>query len=196
MFVTVGRLWRRVRPGRNPLARVADRLEAKLLITMIAGMALAVPLAVSVGRSSYARELAASAHQAASVRLVPATLLGNAPAPVTLSEGQGTIIGTAAVPARWTGPTGTVHEGKIRVPSGSTTGTTVGIWISGTGVPVSAPGSAAAAAMKSVLVGLAVWASAAALLVCVHRGGRGFLDRHRLAGWGREWAALNGERAR
>jgi len=196
MFVLARRIRRRVRPGRNPLARVTDRLEAALLITMIAGMALAVPFAVAVGHSSYARDRAASTREAGSARLVPAILLGSAPAPVKLDEGQGTVIGTAAVPARWRSPTGTVHEGKIRVPSGSTTGTTVGIWVSGTGEPVAAPESAAAAAMRGVFVGLMVWAGAAALLAGVHRGGRAFLDRHRSAGWDREWAALNEERAR
>jgi hypothetical protein len=186
------RLWRLARPSRNPLARVSDRLEAALLITMVSGMALAFPLAAIVGQSSYAAQVAASTRNALSHHRATAIVLQDTPAPIALSEGLGTINTTATTPAQWSLPDGTLRTGNLNVPSGSRAGTTIRIWVSATGDPVAPPAPSSRAVTNGVLAGVFTWLGVAALLVAARGGGRRILDHRRFAGWEQQWAAMSG----
>src|SRR4051794_26810607 len=57
------RIWRRLHPGGNPLARTSDRLEALLLIAVLLGTLLALPIAAAVGSDAYGQRAALSAQQ-------------------------------------------------------------------------------------------------------------------------------------
>lgn len=183
------RSWRRLRTGRNPLARVSDRLEAALLITVCSGLALAIPLGAVVGQWSFSRQVVASARTSLSGHYTTATVLHDTPQPVVLSEGVGAVISTTSAPVRWTAADGTEHTGQAGVPSGSRAGTPVALWISATGDPAAPPTSTADAATKGAIAGLFTWLGTSGLLLLAGVVARLILDRRRLAGWDRAWAA-------
>lgn len=194
LFGYTVRFWRRASPGRNPLARASDRYEAALLIIVVTAMALALPLAALVGQSSYAGQVSSSAREALSRHRATATVLQDAPGPVALSEGIGTITTNTTAPARWLSRDGVLRTGDITLPAGSRAGATVSIWISATGEPVTAPVPASGAVTGGILAGVFTWLGAAALFILVYGLGRRILDRRRLALWEQEWATLAGHR--
>ncbi|WP_225977994.1 Rv1733c family protein [Gandjariella thermophila] len=187
----LARFWRRVHPGRNPVARPWDRIEAAMLIGVVLAVLLAFPLAAVIGSSAYAGELAVAAHQRADRRPATATLLADAPPPVVTGEGQPVDTSAANVPARWT-VNGVERHGNVAAHPGDRAGSTVPIWLTSSGDLAASPISSADAAMNGVLTGVFVWLAAVLLLTGLYWAGRWCLDRQRAAQWDREWALISG----
>jgi hypothetical protein len=189
----IARFWRRVRVGPNPLARPWDRIEAALLITLVAGAALALPLAAFMGSSSYADTKATSARESLSRHLATATVLTDSPPPMAISEGSGALFDNSTVPAQRTLNSGAVRTGNITAPTGGHAGAKVPIWLNGNGDLVPAPLTPADATAVGILTGFLVWLGATALLVGLYLGGRSILDRRRAEQWDRDWANVAGQ---
>lgn len=198
-FGRVARLWRRVHPGRNPLARRSDRVEAAILLVVVLGLLIAIPLGAIVGANTYGGQLALSEQQFATRHLATATLIENAPTTVPASDGAylgGGSGSSAGVHARWTVAGGAEKVGTIAVEPGTAAGTKVPVWLSDAGDPVPAPMSTSDAVTTSVLAGIFTWLAFVLGLATVYWTVRLILDRSRTVRWDREWAHVGGRWAR
>jgi hypothetical protein len=176
------RLWR---PDGNPLRRTADRVEAAVMVVLIAAFLGGAPLAaLAAGRAAAASGSRAEQAQAGWHR-VTAVLLHKAPASVNpMFE----ISLERPVLARWTAPDGTSRTGKVFAPANTTAGSAVQVWINGSRWPATSPlqrsdvveGIALAASLATVAV--------ATVLAVVGLVARWALDRRRLAAWDARWA--------
>ena len=178
-------LVRRLLPDRNPLRRTADRVEAAVLVMLAVAFLAGAPLA-ALASGGAAAALSRSAQQAeASWRPVQATLLQNAPKPVSA-------VGQASpenlVSARWLAPDGRQRTGEVYAPGGARAGRTVTSWTARLGHIVGYAVRHVDVVVRSIL--------AAMLAVCVLAGALGgiwllarvLLDRRRLAAWDMSWA--------
>lgn len=197
-FGRFARLWRRIHPGRNPLARRSDRVEAAVLVVVVLGLLIALPFAALLGSNTYRGQLAVAAEQQASHHPATATLLRNAPMTVPAADGAylSGSSGSASVPARWTAADGTERTGAIAADPGAAAGTQVPIWLSDSGDPVPVPVTTADAVTTGMLAAAFAWAMAAIGLVGLYWIARLVLDRGRAARWEREWARAGDRWAR
>lgn len=181
---TVRGVIRRFRPDRNPLRRTADRVEAAILAGLVVVLLAAAPLA---GRAAVGLAAAAgtrAGHAQAAWHQTDAVLLRNAPEqPFARTQA----LQEPVVPARWTAPDGTRHEGQVRAPGLTRAGTTVPVWTNPSGVLEESPVQQANVIVWEALAVLAVVAGG----VAVAAGGaflvRYVLDRRRLAAWDAAW---------
>lgn len=184
----MSRLWRELRPDRNPLRRACDRAEAALLAALLAVFLVAVSLAaVIAGGRAYGAGLRAERAEQAARHPVPAVLL--AAARERRHEGY-----RPRVQARWTAPDGTPRSGRIIVPPGTPAGRTVSLWVDASGRPAGEPLEAADVIGRAVVTALfvAVIAAVAAgsALLWAAALARWVLFRRRLAAWEAEWRAV------
>jgi hypothetical protein len=178
-------LVRRWRPDSNPLRRTADRVEAAVMVLLIATFLCGAPLAAfTAGQAAAVNGLRAQRAQAGWHR-VTAVLLRKAPASVNpMFE----VALQPLVPARWTTPDGTSRTGEVHAPANAVAGSTVPVWIDRSGRPVSS-----LVQPSDVVDGIVLAASLAAGAVAVVLAVLGFLarwalDRRRLAAWDARWA--------
>ncbi|MGW5735948.1 MULTISPECIES: Rv1733c family protein [Streptomyces] len=175
----VGWRWRR-----NPLRRRSDVVEAWTRVLLGAVMVLGAPLSgVFAGALTYDTLHTRADRQRTDGRVVPATLLENAPA----------VGGTSSRPihpvtVRWTDRGGTVRTATAKVPAGATAGSRTGLWLDPRGRATAAPMA------EDVQWGTAITAGCgAALVVWTFTGGfwmtvRAVAQRRRLAEWEQAWA--------
>ena len=177
-----GRLWRGLWPGRNPLRRACDRVEAALAAGLLAAFLIAAPLlALFAGQWAYGTSVRAQRAALATRHLVPATLLAGAPAQ--------TIYCCAMVRARWTAPDGTRRVGWVPAPTGGWAGSTVRVWVDRSGRRTGPPLTDSQVANRVILA--AVAAPTAVVITLLGAGvlAHWVLDRRRLAAWDAEWRA-------
>ena len=183
---TAGRLVRRFTLGSGLLKRDSDRAQfaARILLLTVLVMAAPVALAVASATGSQTRSLVNG--QAAARHQVHATLLAD-PHPTA----DAALVGaTAPVPASWTAPSGTEHEGFIDVRAHAKAGTTVTIWVDAAGNRTSRPLNTTDVVTRAVaygvatFVGISTLATVGYLAVCV------LLDRHRMRRWAAEWTVV------
>ena len=146
-------------------------------------------LAVRLGSSPHAEEVGRSAaawqHAARSWRQVLAVVKTAAPEPPSWG-----LSGYSWVRARWTAPDGRARAGLIPVTVAVAAGQRVRVWVDAVGTPTGPPlttgtvvaDEARAAAVAVIMLGV--------FLLCLMGAGRQLLDRRRLAGWERAWAAV------
>ncbi|WP_158894825.1 Rv1733c family protein [Amycolatopsis anabasis] len=186
-----GRWWRRVFPGRNPMVRPWDRIEAALLVCTALGAVLAFPIAASLGSDAYARQVAIANEQRATRHPATAVLLADAPVVSTRLDGT-PAHGDALVPARW--PVGgEQREGMIVVERGAVAGAQVPIWLNDRGDPVEAPLNTTDASAFGVGLAVAVWLGTVTTLVALYWLGVAILDKIRDGAWEREWRRVGSE---
>lgn len=183
-------VWRRLHLGRNPLARLSDRLEAVLVIGSVLAALLAIPFAAAVGSEAYAAAMRQAAEQAADRREVTAVQLADSP-PVTVRLDGVPIKEKAQVHARWVVPGGPVREGVVTVESGSVVGNEIRIWLDADGNVVDAPTTSTDAESQGIGVGLGLWLLCVALLAGFYLAGRSMLGRLRDAAWTRQWRKVS-----
>jgi hypothetical protein len=178
-------LVRRWRPDGNPLRRTADRVEAAVMVLLIATFLCGAPLAAfTAGQAAAVNGLRAQRAQAGWHR-VTAVLLRKAPPSVNpMFE----VALQPLVPAWWTAPDGTSRTGEVHAPANAVAGSTVPVWIDRSGRPVSS-----LVQPSDVVDGIVLAASLAAGAVAVALAVLGFLarwalDRRRLAAWDARWA--------
>lgn len=122
----VSRLFRRVFPGRNPLATCGDRIEGAALALGVVVTSLAVPVAGAVGSEAYAAYESRVEVEQANRTQVDAVLVEDAPEMSGRSEGA---VETALVTATYRLPDGAVREGLVPAPHDAASGAVVRIWI-------------------------------------------------------------------
>ncbi len=178
-------LVRRLLPDRNPLRRTADRVEAAVLVILAVVFLAGAPLA-ALAAGNWTAGLSRAAQQAESAwRPVRATLLQNAPKPVS-AVGQGSP--QPLVPARWVAPDGAARTGRVYAPGGARAGRTVTIWTDRVGHIVGYPLQHVDVVVRSALAGLASVSVLAVMLAGIWLLARLLLDRRRLAAWDLSWA--------
>lgn len=195
-FGRLARFWRRIHPGRNPLARRTDRVEGVLLLVVVLGMLIALPLAVLAGSATYRGQAAISEQQHATRHLVTATLTEDAPIPSPATDNGFVESGSSGVHARWTAPDGTQRTGTIPADPGTKSGATVPLWLTASGEPAPAPLNSSDITTTGILAGVFFWLASAILLVTGYWVGRFLLDRRRGSRWDREWATVGQKWAR
>lgn len=186
------RQWRRIHPGRNPLARGSDRLEGRVVLTLCGLAVLAAVIAGVLGANRYTRALATSVEQQASRVQTTAVLLADAP---TALPTAGAATKELAL-ATWRLADGSERGGMVSTEPGTPAGTVVPIWLDATGNPASAPVTRADALNAGVGVGIGVWILMLAVLGTVFWGLRTMLDRYRMDEWAREWKRLGSNPSR
>ncbi|WP_410665873.1 hypothetical protein [Amycolatopsis sp. lyj-84] len=179
-------LWRRIRPGRNPLARIWDRIEAVILVGGVAVALLGVPLAAAAGSEAYAAMMERSALETAARHSTTAFLLEDAPQARVGVDGTPSAE-TASVVARWALPDGTFREEPVTADLGASAGDGVTVWLDEAEAVVDPPVTPMDATSTGVGVGVGVWLIAVTLLAAGYLIARHLLDRARRAAWDREW---------
>jgi hypothetical protein len=178
-----GRLWRGLWPDHNPLRRACDRVEAGLIVALLAAFVVGAPLlAMLAGQRAYSAALRTEHAQRAARHRVPAILLTAAPSrvePLALTR--------PLAWARWTGPDGKRHIGDVRAPAGAQAGSTVVVWVDASG-RLTGPPLAHSQIRNRVIFTAAIAPAAMAVFLfgawlIAHR----VLDRRRLACWDAEW---------
>ncbi|EMD24086.1 Rv1733c family protein [Amycolatopsis azurea] len=185
-------LWRRIHPGRNPLARITDRIEAAIIVGGVLAALLGVPLAAAAGSEAYATMMARSVFEAATRHSTDAVLLEDAP-PSRIGVNGTPSTETARVPARWELSDGAVREGLATADLGASAGDRVTVWLDESDAVVAAPVMPLDAAGTGVGVGVGVWLIAVTLLVSGYLVALRLLNRVRLAAWDREWERLGSD---
>jgi len=171
--------------GTSPLRRVVDRVEAGIFAGLLVAFLIGAPLvALAAGWWEHG---AAAAEQRAqrSVHLVTAVLLQDVP---DIVAGSGAW--DAGALARWTAPDGTSRAGLVLDVEGTKAGSTLRIWVDGSGRQADPP--LTRGDVQSRVITAAALASAAfavsllAVAICL----RWLLNRRRLAGWATAWADI------
>ncbi|MFE6611924.1 hypothetical protein [Amycolatopsis sp. NPDC057786] len=179
-------LWRRIHLGRNPLARIPDRIEAVILVGGVLAALLGVPLAAAAGSEAYATMMARSALETASRHSTTAFLLEDAP-PARVGVDGMPSAETASVAARWALPDGGFQEALVSADLGASAGDAVTVWLDESGAVAEPPVMPMDATSAGIGVGVGVWLAAVALLAAGYLVARQLLNRARRAAWDREW---------
>jgi hypothetical protein len=175
-------------PRHGSLARRWDRIEAAVVLSLLVLAILAVPAAVATGADYHTRQETVAAAQRAERQPARAVLLAPT-SPATATEG-GSVPDTEGVAARWEAG-GAERTGTIQARAGLPAGASVDIWLDGAGNPVGPPQSEIGVIGLAVGLGALVWAAVNAVLAIAYSAVRFVLDNRRLAGWAREWDALD-----
>jgi hypothetical protein len=171
---------------RNPLRRRSDRLEAAMLVGLIAAFLITAPLLATVAGHWAAATGRRQQHAEATWRQVPAIVQrsargqrDNAPAPA----------GTVWKRARWTAPDGQAHRGWAPVHRGTAVGRSSPVWVNRSGSLTEPPLQAIQLHGWIVMAEIMTAWGLALLLSLVGRGGRLLFARRRLADWDSAWRA-------
>jgi hypothetical protein len=167
--------------GRNALRRPVDRIEAAVIICLVAAF-----LTVAVAAACFAGHICQS-QRAAAARLRPAAAVLSQPGPVATSP-------VPAARARWPLPNGTEHSGTLTTVTApaignAPAGTSVQLRLDRSGKPLVPPPSLGDTIFTALLVGIIPTAGATVVLILSYRLCRMVLDRHRLARWESAWEA-------
>jgi len=182
------RLARMLGMDRNPLRRGTDRVESWLTLVVTLALLVGGPLVVwQAGAAAYRGAAAAAARDQQSQHRyqITAVLRDDASKYVITNGDQSTQQGP--VPARWTAPDGTTHDGAVVPPSaGDRSGDPVTISTDRQGNLTQPPPPAdpmSAALGTGVTVGVGFLVGAVAVLIVT----RWLLNRRRMAKWQLEW---------
>lgn len=184
----IARFRRRLLPGRNPLARVGDRVEALLLLLTVAGAFLAVPFAAAFGSETYATQTARAAEERTTRHPATAVSLAAAAGRSYSTDGAGAPADQTTVPAAWSDARGTRHTGEVLADAGSPVGTRVPVWLDQRGELASEPLSPSTSAADGVFAAILLWTAITGALAGLYGSGRWALSRVHAAAWDRAWA--------
>ncbi|WP_410588835.1 hypothetical protein [Amycolatopsis sp. lyj-23] len=184
----IARFRRRLLPGRNPLARVGDRVEALLLLLAIAGAILAIPFAAAVGSETYAAQTARASQERTTRHPATAVSLAAASGQSYGTDGAGAPVDQTTVPAAWFDARGTRHTGDVLTDAGSPAGTRVPVWLDQHGELTTEPLTASTSAADGVFAAILLWAAVTGGLVGLYAAVRFVLSRLHAAAWDRAWA--------
>jgi hypothetical protein len=174
---------------RNPLRRRVDRVERWLAIALVATIFVVNPvLAWLAGSAVYRGGLhaARTAHD------------GRFPATAVLEEDSVSLTPVdATVPvkplptlARWIGPDGVAHTGRILPDQQGPAGAVVEVWTDAAGNLVAAPPDAEQAVGNGFVVGMAVLLGSGVAAAAVWLVARHALERRRLDSWQVQWMSV------
>jgi len=184
----IARFGRRVHPGRNPVARVGDRVEALLLLLTVAGALLAIPFAAAFGSETYAAQNERAAQERVTRHPATATSLAAASGQPYSTDGAGAPAAQATVPAAWFDARGTRHTGDVLADPGSPAGTRVPIWLDSRGELAGEPLSASTSVADSVFAAILLWVAITGALAALYGTARFVLTRFHAVAWDRAWS--------
>lgn len=184
----IARFRRRLFPGRNPLARFGDRVEAALLVLVVAGALLALPFAAAFGSDTSAAQTARAEQERGTRHPATAISLAAAPTQTYSTDGAGAPADQTTVPAAWFDARGARHTGDVLADSGSPKGTHVSVWLDQRGELTTEPLSPSTSAADGVFAAILLWVGVTGGLAALYGLGRFVLDRLRSAAWDRAWA--------
>jgi hypothetical protein len=184
----IARFRRRLFPGRNPLARFGDRVEAALLVVMVAGALLMLPFAAAFGSETYAAQTARAEQERTTRHPATATSLAAAPTQTYSADGAGAPADQTTVPVAWFDARGARHTGDVLADSGSPKGTQVSVWLDQRGELTTEPLSPSTSAADGVFAAILLWVGVTGALAALYGLGRFVLERLRAAAWDRAWA--------
>lgn len=171
---------------RNPLRRRTDRIEAAIRLATMVLLLVAVPIAViAVGRQAdhvalrQAHAQQAAEHQVTAVLLQRAQAIG-VPDPYTSIQ-------MTYVLARWQPPGQPPRSGQVLAPPGAPAGSTVTIWIAGSGAAASPPPGHRDIAGDVTIAAAVTGLVTSLLLLGSNALARRALDRRRLKALDAEW---------
>ncbi len=180
----LGRLWRGLRPDRNPLRRASDRAEAAVAGTLLAAFLIGAPfLSLAAGRYAYGRGVHIEHAEQAHWQRVPAVVLGGAP-----SQAVGRTL-LRWVRVRWSGPNGVIRTGHVALRSSPRVGSTVMVRVDNVGRLTGPPLLHSQVVSRAALTAVAATAALGSLLLGAWGLMHHLLERKRLAAWEADWRA-------
>jgi hypothetical protein len=183
----LARLTRWLGLDRNPLRRSSDRAETSVIAALLAAFLIGAPItAVAAYDFAHAAVLRTEQAQRGS-HSVPAVLLEAAP------KNRSFMYQSAAfvwVRARWAAPNGSATVGEIPVAGGTRAGSTVHIWVDGSGRLAYAPLTTTQIIDRVVAAAIFAPIALAVVLVSMAAVARRLFERRRLAEWASAWEAI------
>jgi hypothetical protein len=171
--------------GTNPLRREVDRFEAVMFAWLLVLFLIGAPLLALVAGWWEHGVAAATQRAQQSVHLVTAVLLQDVP---DIATGEGTF--DAGALARWTAD-GKSRIGLVLDTAGAKAGSTLQIWVDGSGRPTGIPPLTHRGVQTRVITAAALTAAAFAITMLIAAMClRWLVNRRRLAGWGAAWADI------
>ncbi len=160
--------------SRNPLIRATDRVEALILVFVVAVSLIAVPISAAVGTAVHDSRSRQYAEQVQTRRPVTATVIGESHPRRNLESS------TVTVPARWFAA-GAERTGDVTAPLTAKIGDDVAIWVDDEGRPVARPVNTARD--EALAFAVATWWAVSALAVAMFARAHITLDRLRYDRW-------------
>ncbi|QFZ19673.1 Rv1733c family protein [Saccharothrix syringae] len=185
----VARLARNLFPGRNPLARVGDRLEGVAAVASLLVTLLGLPVAAALGSESYVRQAALSEQQLGARHQTGAVLPADSPVSAG-AAGAGSAVATAGVPAEWQVPGGGARRGEVTASRDLRAGTVVRVWVDDDGAVVPAPLTAEGAVVGAVALALGAWIALGGAAALFYVLVRSVHHRLQLRRWDAGWEAV------
>ena len=168
-------------PDHNPLRRSLDRVEALIVAGLAAALLAGTPVAaVTASHLAYnAASRTVSAQR--SWHQEKAVLLASASVPSQFET---------TVQARWAGPAGERRTGMVPVLAGAPAGSTVMVWVDGSGQLTGLPLQRSQMQAQVVMAALFAPVMLGLLLVAVGLLAHRALGRRRMAAWDADWQAI------
>ncbi len=169
-------------PGRNPLRRTTDRVEAIIAGVLVVAFLAGTPLAaVAAGHAVYSAGSRTAHAQQATWRQVPAVLAATAPV-------AGYRQSQVTVRANWTAPDGKRHTGTILTAPGTKAGRVMMVWVDTAGRLTGHPPLRLSQVRGQVVLATMLTALAVSLiLMSTGLLAHTVLGRRRLAAWDVDW---------
>lgn len=171
---------------RNPLRRLADRVEALVRLAAVMGVAVAVVLGVVFGVHSYGNGVRAEGEQARTRQLTEATLLEDVAQPKLSAAGA---VG-GHVRARWQAVNGLEWTSGIDVTSTRRAGDVVQIWTDDNGTPVRRPQDRETTIVAAITVAIGLPLAVGSLMCLVVIGTRLVNQRRARRAWEAQWTVV------
>ena len=184
---TTRSLWHRFTLGSGPLKRSTDRIQVLARILLVLAVVMAVPVALTVATATGSHMRTVADAEAASRHQVSATLVEDAADP-PVADAEHAVL-TARVEATWSGATG-IRRGVVRAPVGTKAGSTVDIWVDGSGALTLAPMDGSRIVGQAVLASLTTFAGIFAAAGLAYLTTCRLLERGRMRRWGHDWSVV------
>ena len=178
-----GRWWIARPLGRNPLLRGADRLEALLILVVMAGWLLVVPIAGAVGTAIYDGRHRLYVQEALTRHRVVATVIEST------AETAEDYYAPASVRAVWPAAGGE-RTGSFSFDTAAKSGDRLSIWVDADGNYAPPPTPTTLAALDALCCALSILLLAIAVTALVLSLMRYCVNRTRDTQWERELLAL------
>lgn len=169
----------------NPLLRASYRIESMLGALAIMLILLSIPVAATIGTSTYVTRSAEIEQLAGSIRSIDASLDEDA------FSKTATVSGAVVVQAHWT-VDGREHTGDVVTGRLAKSGDRIPVWILPNGEQTGPPPKSSQAVADAVGVTVLVISGVTAAMLAPLWLLRTALDRRRRDRWRQEWAALAG----
>lgn len=181
--LSLGRCWIIRALGRNLLVRFSDRVEAVLLVLVVATALVVIPVAGAIGTAVHEARARLYAEEAQTRHTIAATAIEDS----TVFVEQDAEMFSAQ--ARWR-VNGVEHVGSVDLVHEAKVGDQLDIWVDGSGSLVAAPTPTWQAGTAAIFAAVGAWLIAMTGVAGLSVFVRSHLTRRRYRGWEREWQAF------